>query len=192
MAAAPTDLPSVSDVVAEFQRALRSPVPARAARQDVLGWLLELHQNNVEQWSREDAARRDAADDREVAAAKRDIDVLNTTRHELVEAIDAALAAGIEQARSAPPTTESPAMVFDRLSVLVIRIAFTESAASSQVNERDVYADRLPVLYQQLSLLREALDALLHDVQEGRKRFVPYQSLKLYRSVVDQNILKSS
>jgi hypothetical protein len=76
--------------------------------------------------------------------------------------------------------------------VLVIRIAFTESAASSQVNERDVYADRLPVLYQQLSLLREALDALLHDVQEGRKRFVPYQSLKLYRSVVDQNILKSS
>jgi hypothetical protein len=192
MAAAPTDLPSVSDVVAEFQRALRSPVPARAAHQGVLRWLLELHQNNVEQWSREDAARRDAADDREVAAAKRDIDVLNTTRHELVEAIDAALAAGIEQARSAPPTTESPAMVFDRLSVLVIRIAFTESAASSQTDERDVYADRLPVLYQQLSLLREALDALLHDVQEGRKRFVPYQSLKLYRSVVNQNIRKSS
>ena len=192
MAAAPTDLPSVSDVVAEFQRALRSSVPARAAHQGVLRWLLELHQNNVEQWSREDAARRDAADDREVAAAKRDIDVLNTTRHELVEAIDAALAAGIEQARSAPPTTESPAMVFDRLSVLVIRIAFTESAASSQTDERDAYADRLPVLYQQLSLLREALDALLHDVQEGRKRFVPYQSLKLYRSVANQNIRKSS
>ena len=29
-------------------------------------------------------------------------------------------------------------------------------------------------------------DALLHDVQEGRKRFVPYQSLKLYGSAASR------
>jgi hypothetical protein len=178
MAAVPTNLPSVTAVIADFRRALHGTGPESDGF--VLGLLLELHHNNVVQWNREDGARRDDADDAAVAAAKRDIDALNTKRHELIEAIDASLAAGVEQATAAAPTTESPAMVFDRLSVLVIRISFTESAASSQRVDRDLYAARLPILEQQLALLHEALDALFADVQAGRKRFVPYQSLKLY------------
>ena len=144
MAAWPVNLPSISDVIDGFRRALHES--AAPPRDGVLGLLLGLHHNNVVQWNREDAARGDQADDRAVAAAKRDIDALNTKRHELVEAIDAALAAGIEQVPAAPPTTESPAMVFDRLSVLVIRISFTERAASSQRDDRDLYAARLPRL----------------------------------------------
>jgi hypothetical protein len=179
MAAQPVSLPSITSVIAEFRRVLHEPAPR--ARDGVLGLLLGLHHNNVVQWNREDAARRDQGDDHAVAAAKRDIDALNTKRHEFVEAIDAALAVGIDQAPAAPPTTESPAMVFDRLSVLVIRISFTESA-SSQRDDRDLYASRLPVLQQQLVLLQEALEALYDDVQTGRRRFLPYQSLKLYDS----------
>jgi hypothetical protein len=184
MAAQPASLPSITSVIAEFRRALREPAPP--ARDGVLGLLLELHHNNVVQWNREDAARRDQVDDHAVAAAKRDIDALNTKRHALVETIDAALAIGIEQAPAAPPTTESPAMVFDRLSVLVIRISFTESAANSHRDDRDLYAARLPVLEQQLVLLLEALEALYDDVQTGRKRFLPYQSLKLYGSAASR------
>jgi hypothetical protein len=180
MAAQPAGVPSITSVIAEFRQALREPTPP--PRDGVLGLLLQLHHNNVVQWNREDAARRDDGNDHALAAAKRGIDALNTTRHELVEAIDAALAVGIEQAPAAPPTTESPAMVFDRLSVLVIRISFTESAATSQRDDRDLYAARLPVLQQQLALLHEALAALYDDVQTGRKRFLPYQSLKLYGS----------
>ena len=71
-------------------------------------------------------------------------------------------------------------MVFDRLSVLVIRISSTEDAATSERDDRDLYAARLPVLRRQLALLQEALEALFDDVRTGRKRFVPYQSLKLY------------
>ena len=176
---APTNLPSISAVIAEFRRAHREPARASSG---VLGLLLALHHNNVVQWSREDAARRDDADDRAVAAAKRDIDGLNAKRHELVEAIDAMLAAGLDQNPEAPPVTESPAMAFDRLSVLVIRMRFTEDAASSQGVDRHLCAARLPVLREQLALLQEGLDALLEDVRTGRKRFLPYQSLKLYRS----------
>jgi hypothetical protein len=178
--AAPTNLPSISAVIAEFRRAPgESPWPPSSG---LLGLLLGLHHNNVVQWSREDAARRDDAKDRAVAAAKRDIDALNAKRHELVEAIDEALAAGLDQDPAAPPTTESPAMVFDRLSVLVIRTCFTEEAASSQRAGRDLYAARLPLLHQQLAVLQEGLEALFEDVRTGRKRFLPYQSLKLYGS----------
>jgi hypothetical protein len=184
MAAPPPNLPAVTEVIAEFRRALREPAPP--PRGEVLGLLLGLHRNNVEQWNREDVARRDDADDGAVAAAKRDIDMLNTKRHELVEAVDTALATRIAQAPAAPPTTESPGMVFDRMSVLVIRISFTERAASSQRDDRDLYAARLPLLHQQLALLEEALEALYDDVQTGRKRFVPYQSLKLYGSAASR------
>jgi hypothetical protein len=180
MAAPPMNLPSVTGVIAEFRKALHASAPP--TRGGILDLLLGLHHNNVEQWDREDAARRGDADDRAVAAAKRDIDALNTKRHELVEAVDAELAAGIEQSPAAPPTTESPGMVFDRLSVLVIRISFTESAASSPRADADVYAARVPTLHQQLALLQEALEAFFDDVRSGHKRFVPYQSLKLYGS----------
>ena len=46
--------------------------------------------------------------------------------------------------------------------------------------DRDRYAARLPVLHEQLASLQAALEALFDDVRTGRKRFVPYQSLKLY------------
>lgn len=190
MTAAPTNLPSISAVIAEFRRAPREP--ARPPPSGVLGLLLGLHHNNVVQWSREDAARRDDADDRAVAAAKRDIDALNAKRHELVEAIDAALAAGLDQDPAAPPTTESPAMVFDRLSVLVIRMCVTEDVASSQRADRDLYAARLPLLHQQLALLQEGLGVLFDDVRNGRKRFLPYQSLKLYGSDAARDMRDSS
>jgi hypothetical protein len=177
MTAAPANVPQVADIVAEFRRALGSRAPARSG---VVGLLLRLHENNALQWDREDASRHEGADDRAVAEAKRDIDALNRKRHDFVEAIDAALAAVIDQSPSVPPTTESPGMAFDRLSVLVIRIAVTEKAARTERVDRDVFAARLPALYEQLASLQAALEALFDDVQTGRKRFVPYRSFKLY------------
>jgi hypothetical protein len=176
--AAPTRVPAVADVVAKFRHAPAEP--ARPASNGVIGLLLGLHENNARQWDREDAARRDNADDHAVAGAKRDIDALNAKRHDFVEAIDAALATVIDQSPSAPPTTESPGMVFDRLSVLVIRIGSTEGAARTEPVDHDRYSARLPVLHAQLESLQAALEALFDDVRAGRKRFVPYRSFKLY------------
>ena len=178
MAAPPTSIPIVADVVATFRHARAEA--ARPASGGVIELLLGLHENNARQWDREDAARRDDADDRAVADAKRDIDALNAKRHDFVEAIDAALAAVIDQSPSAPPTTESPGMVFDRLSVLVLRIGCTEGAARAEPVDHDLYSARLPVLHAQLASLQAALEALFEDVRAGRKRFVPYQSFKLY------------
>ena len=178
MSAPSTNLPDVAAVIAEFRRALREPGPP--PQSGVLELLLGLHHNNALQWDREDATRRDDADDRAVADAKRDIDALNTKRHEFVEAIDAALLAGVDQSPSEPPTTESPGMVFDRLSVLVIRIASTEDAARADGVDPLLYAARLPVLHEQLACLQAALEALFDDLRTSRKRFVPYRSLKLY------------
>jgi hypothetical protein len=178
MTTPPTNVPGVAEVVAALRHA-RAEL-ARPAQNGVIGLLLGLHENNALQWDREDAARRDDADDHAVAHAKRDIDALNTKRHDFVEAIDRAFAAVIDQSPSAPPATESPGMVFDRLSVLLIRIASTEDAARAEPVDHDLYAARLPVLYAQLASLQAALEVLFEDVRAGLKRFVPHQSFKLY------------
>ena len=146
----------------------------------LLGVLHDLHQTNLEQWSWEDRVRGSGGDDSAVAAAKRAIDRLNARRHELVEAIDAAINAAVTQRPAATPSTESPGMAFDRLSVLVIRIHHTEAAAARGPDAAGLRA-RLPVLETQVAVLEEALDALLSEIRAGTRRFLPHRSLKLYR-----------
>jgi uncharacterized protein DUF4254 len=172
-------LPPPADVVDLFRRVLGDDAPQPG--EDVAALLVALHHNNLEQWRREDITRDPGAGDAVVAAAKREIDRLNSTRHALVEAIDAAVADAAEQNTSAPPTTESPAMVFDRLSVLTIRIHYTERAVVAG-DDDGRYAARLVELQQQLAHLQLALDGLFDDLRTGRRRFVPYRSLKLYGS----------
>jgi len=172
------DVPTCGDVVAEFRRALRDPEHRSTRR--IVGRLIDLLRSNLEQWNLEDEARGRGADDAAVAGSKRAIDELNAGRHDIVEEIDAAIDRAVTQTASAPLATESPAMAFDRLSVLVIRIHHTELAAGEGAPDADRYAARLPVLYRQMTDLEQAIDALIEDVREGTRRFVPYQSLKLY------------
>jgi uncharacterized protein DUF4254 len=172
------DLPTSDRVVAEFRHALRDPTHRSATAIDRL--LLDLLAGNLDQWDLEDKGRAPGVDDATIAEAKRAIDQLNTRRHQLVEAIDAAIDRAVTQTTSAPLATESPAMAFDRLSVLVIRIHHTERAAGEGAPDADLYAARLPVLHRQLADLQQAIDGLVADVRDGTRRFAPYQSLKLY------------
>jgi hypothetical protein len=151
---------------------------------EIMDPILALHRNNAEQWDREDDARWGQGDDARVAAAKRDIDKLNSARHGLIEAIDLAVAgtvaSAVDPGRGAPLVTESPGMAIDRLSVLVIRLASTESAAGSGSADADLYAERLPRLRTQLHSLEEAIGTLLDDLVRGTRRFLAHDSLKLY------------
>ncbi len=142
--------------------------------------LLELLRSNLEQWGLEDVTRTAGADDATVARAKRSIDRLNLERHRLAERIDAAIDAALVQSATATPSTESPAMALDRLSVLAIRLDRTDLAARMAGNGDGDFGRRLLRLSGQLDELAAAIDALLEDVRAGRRRFVPYEHLKLY------------
>jgi hypothetical protein len=177
-----TGLPSAATIL----DALRHP-PGPEGRKGhgedlaaIIDPILALHRSNAEQWDREDDARKDNADDAMVAAAKRDIDQLNSARHAFIEAIDRAILHAIKPCDGAPLVTESPGTAIDRLSVLVIRLASTEARAASGTIDAGLYAERLPRLQGQLNALEEAIATLLGDLTEGTRRFLPHESLKLY------------
>ena len=171
-------LPPIAEIVRDLERALRGASMVSTNR--LLSLLLELHDSNVRQWDLEDGRRVPEATDSVVAEAKRAIDKLNLTRHHLIEEIDAAMNVYLRQSTTAPLATESPGMVFDRLSVLVIRIARTAEKSRSVSDGTDTYAGRLPSLQRQLTDLSAALEVLLRDVRAGERRFLPYEHLKLY------------
>jgi Protein of unknown function (DUF4254) len=167
--------PTASALVTEMERAITG-----AACASPILWVTlvaELVGSNLAQWELEDVTRDPRATDGEVANAKRGIDRLNIGRHHLVEQIDASIAAGLDQQCDAPLATESPGMVLDRLSVLVIRRARTESAS---VAESD-YAGRLPELAARVAALSSAFDLYVAELQAGTRRFLPYEHFKLYR-----------
>jgi hypothetical protein len=147
---------------------------------DIIEPILALHRNNAEQWDREDDVRRDDGSDAAVAAAKRDIDRLNHTRHALIEAIDQAIMHRIEPRVGAPMVTESPGMAIDRLSILVIRLASTEAGAASGTPDARLLSERIPRLRSQLAGLEEAIATLFRDLTNGTRRFLGHESLKLY------------
>lgn len=163
----------------------RPPVPTSGQRGDkrpapMLDAILALQRSNAEQWDREDDARKDSEDDTMVATAKRAIDQLNSARHRFIEAIDREILLAIDGREGGPLVTESPGMAVDRLSVLVIRLSSTEARAASRAADAGLYAERLPRLRSQIDALGESIDLLLNDLAKGRRRFVAYESLKLY------------
>ncbi len=146
----------------------------------VMDPILALHRNNALQWACEDDVREDQADDVMVAAAKREIDRLNISRHGFIEEIDRSILRAINPHEGAPLVTESPGLAIDRLSVLVIRLASTEARTASGTADTGLYAERLPRLRIQLSALEEAIATLFDDLAKGDRRFLAHESLKLY------------
>jgi hypothetical protein len=167
-------LPGAAALIAEMEQAIRGE--PRSAVAGLVGLVLELVRSNLRQWDLEDATRDPDASDATVAASKRAIDRLNLDRHRLVQKLDGEIASGLRQPASATLATESPGMVLDRLSVLVIRRARTAAASARDGS----YVERLAAVDGQLAALATALDSYLQELRAGTRRFLAYEHLKLY------------
>lgn len=173
---APLPLPPAAEIVATMDAVI-----AGKRETDGLTWsslVLDLVESNLRQWDLENTTRDRGASDAVVANAKREIDRLNIGRHHLVQEIDASIDAALDQPAKAPIATESPGMVLDRMSVLVIRRARTADASSKHPS----YADRVVALESQLAALSSSFDSLMEDLHAGTRRFLPYEHLKLYEA----------
>jgi Protein of unknown function (DUF4254) len=169
--------PTAAELVIEMEKTVEEKGDASANPIPWVTFVANLVGSNLEQWELEDATRDPRATDEEVAQAKRAIDRLNMGRHHLVERIDASIDERLDQRPDAPLATESPGMVLDRLSVLVIRRVRTGAASKTHSD----YAGRLSELDARIVALSSAFDSYVDDLHAGNRRFLPYEHFKLYR-----------
>lgn len=148
---------------------------------------LRMHRANFDLWHLEDEARNPHATDAMIAQVKRDIDVVNQRRNDLVEQIDIVLlqqfaAIGLP-VKDAPLHSETPGMMLDRLSILSLKLFHTAQQAErtdASPAHRTHNAQRLTVLQQQSDDLAACLTNLLCEVTHGTRSYRLYRQMKMY------------
>jgi hypothetical protein len=138
------------------------------------------------QWHLEDIIRNPGIDPVEGIKLKRRIDKSNQDRTDLVEKIDDYF---LEQFRSVKPkdgariNSETPAWLLDRMSILLLKIYHMREQAMRKDASPEHLAkcnDKLNVLLEQRSDMKNAFDELMEDISSGVRRFKVYRQMKMY------------
>ncbi len=146
------------------------------------------HQFNFKLWHEEDIARSRDVTDEKIAQVKRAIDGYNQQRNDWIEKVDDFISEMLESNEVVPSeearlNTETPGSVFDRLSILALRIYHMEE----QLEREDVDEDHLNSVKRKIAICRlqqdelsNSLQELLQDIFAGQKRHRTYRQLKMY------------
>lgn len=138
------------------------------------------------QWHLEDIVRNPEISPIEGLALKRRIDKSNQERTDMVEYLDGYF---LEKYSHVVPevgagiNTESPAWAIDRLSILALKIYHMRAEATREdahSSHRDVCLMKLNILLEQRIDLSTSIDALLSDIESGKKWMKVYKQMKMY------------
>jgi len=146
-----------------------------------------VHGYNFAIWHEEDLARAENVDEAAIGRIKRRIDPLNQSRNNAMEAVDewvlTTLRGAGRDGGDAPLHSESVGAIVDRLSILSLKIYHMREETmrddASEEHRARCFA-KLTVLIEQRDDLARALETLLEDLIEGRKRFKVYRQMKMY------------
>ncbi|MCX4330970.1 MAG: DUF4254 domain-containing protein [Muribaculaceae bacterium] len=172
-----------------------APSPNPYERGSVDAVLFDKNWVDAVQWHLEDIIRDPEIDPVEALALKRRIDRSNQVRTDMVEEIDTyfrSLYGGVKPLADATINTESPAWALDRLSILALKIYHMRAEVErddADAAHRDRCAARLAVLDEQRSDLISAIDALLNDIEAGRKYMKVYRQMKMYNDPATNPVL---
>lgn len=161
--------------------------PKSATNKDSLeGRVLRVHHFNCLLWENEDQARRSDLGDARQVAIKRESHRLNQARNDAIEQVDEWLLEhhyGELADLDLPLRTETPGSVFDRLSILSLKIFHM----GRQLERPDVDEDhilrcrhKLNVLECQRRDLESAFRQMVEDLNDGKIRMKIYRQFKMY------------
>ena len=141
------------------------------------------------QWHLEDIIRDPNIDVKYALKIKREIDLSNQNRTDIVEQVDdyfLNLYSEVKIKKNAKINTESPAWALDRLSILQLKIYHMNEEASrttSSIENRAVCLSKLKILMEQNTDLSLSIDQLLLEIGSGEKIMKVYKQMKMYNDV---------
>jgi hypothetical protein len=138
------------------------------------------------QWHLEDIIRDPQISPEAALLLKRRIDASNQERTDMVEYVDTYFLEqykGVSAREDATINTESPAWAVDRLSILALKIYHMQLEANrpgATSEHRLACNNKLNILLEQRKDLSGAIDALLSDIEQGKKYMKVYKQMKMY------------
>lgn len=155
---------------------------------DFLALVCQQHAFNFQLWHEEDIARSPDVSDARIAQVKRAIDRFNQQRNDAIEKLDDWLtdrlqSANISPANELPGNTETPGSAIDRLSIIALRIfhlAEQAERSGTSAEHRESVVQKKAICELQRDDLAQALQQLVVDIKEGRKRHRTYRQFKMY------------
>jgi len=178
---------SIMRLMAVWTESLNSaPNEPPADSMPIVSLVYQLHRLNYLLWNNEDEARRSDIDDATQVNVKRESHRLNQARNDAIENVDEWLldnAYGHLIELKLPMRTETPGSVFDRLSILSLKIYhMAEQAHLPDVSDahRVVCQQKLAVLRTQQADLEKALIEMFDDLNNGRIKMKIYRQFKMY------------
>jgi Protein of unknown function (DUF4254) len=177
----------------DVDRNMENPFPATSLEQ----LLYKKNYIDAVQWHLEDIVRDPMIAPEKGLLLKRRIDQSNQERTDLVEQIDDYFLrkyAHVKFSADARLNTESPAWAIDRLSILVLKIYhMQEEVMRKDADQMHIQncTSKLNILLEQKTDLSAAIDELMEDIAEGRKKMKVYRQMKMYNDPTLNPVLYS-
>ena len=145
-------------------------------------------------WDLEDSARLSELGDKHIAEAKRNIDIHNQQRNELIREIDTALARLLDVSRGTESSfySESPGMIIDRLSIIFIKLSVVQKITSfiKEGSLKLEYIDKEKILEGQIESIGNFLDLYMERLLKKEVFFEIQQPVKIYNDIRVKEYIK--
>ncbi len=147
-----------------------------------------LHYKNFVIWHLEETVRNEEVSDSKILENERRIDAHNLKRLQAIEQMDIWIdnvltSAGISPDEQAELNSETPGSIIDRLSILTLKIFHMQSHLEDDEitpEHQNALRVRLHVLEEQRTDVANALDKLMLDLRQAKKRHKVYRQFKIY------------
>lgn len=146
-------------------------------------------------WDLEDSARLSELGDRHVAEAKKNIDITNQSRNNLIREIDTVLYRTLDIVPGPPDKfySESPGMVIDRLSIIFTKLSIVQKLILF-IEEDDLeseYVAKEKILSNQIKITGQFFDTYMKKLVAKDVFFEIQQPVKIYNDVRIKKYIKS-
>jgi hypothetical protein len=167
-----------------FSNLIKTPNAEGVYEDNAQKLIYRLIKTNKTLWDLEDSARLFELGDSHVADAKKDIDIYNQQRNDLIREIDALLYERFDVSRAGKESfySESPGMIIDRLSIIFIKL-FVVRQLISLIEKADLkseYFEKEKLLLSQIENIGNFLDLYIERLIKKEVFFEIQQAVKIY------------
>ena len=182
---------SISSIFSDF---IKNPDVDIIPEDEIQKLVYSLIKINKTLWDLEDSARLSELGERYVANVKKNIDVYNQQRNDLIREIDTGLHKFLNVSRGAKESfySESPGMIIDRLSIIFIKLSVVQKIIAV-VEEDDLrleYLEKEKILTGQIENIGNFFDLYIERLLKKDVFFEIQQPVKIYNDARVRKYIK--